>query len=258
MNEVYQLPPILQGTAEQQLRQLRDYLVRLSRQLPAQGNAQETAVIVQRAVNAAKPKDADAIAAAQARARQLKDLIVKTADEVYASIDKISTYLSYDYRAESEYGTYLEQIQTSIEQTAKETVESYEYGAAIEAAASGAADALEEYRQTINGQIRRGIIVDPSTQNETLGIVISQDLSFTGRTKDVGGETYYYLEPGQTVGIYTSTGWQYWIGGAKVGWFDSKDSMLHVANLLVEDQLQFSSDWLVTTEGGWGLRYIGG
>ena len=34
--------------------------------------------------------------------------------------------------------------------------------------------------------------------------------------------------------------------------------MLHVSNILVEEQLQFSSDWLVTTSGGWGLRYIGG
>lgn len=29
MKEIYELPPVLQGTAEQQLRQLREYLLRL-------------------------------------------------------------------------------------------------------------------------------------------------------------------------------------------------------------------------------------
>lgn len=33
MNKVYELPPILEGTAEEQLQQLRDYLIRLAQQL---------------------------------------------------------------------------------------------------------------------------------------------------------------------------------------------------------------------------------
>ena len=34
--------------------------------------------------------------------------------------------------------------------------------------------------------------------------------------------------------------------------------MLHVSQILVEDRLQHGADWLVTTAGGYGIRYIGG
>ena len=72
------------------------------------------------------------------------------------------------------------------------------------------------------------------------------------------GYTYYYLNAGQTFGLYTSTGWQFWIGGVRRGWFSSEDSMLHVSNIVVENRLQLGADWEITTEGGLGLRWIGG
>lgn len=34
--------------------------------------------------------------------------------------------------------------------------------------------------------------------------------------------------------------------------------MLHVANIVVEDKLQIGDGWLMTTTGGFGLRYTGG
>ena len=38
MMEIYELPPILKGTAEQQLQELRDYLLRLVLQLNEEEN----------------------------------------------------------------------------------------------------------------------------------------------------------------------------------------------------------------------------
>ena len=34
--------------------------------------------------------------------------------------------------------------------------------------------------------------------------------------------------------------------------------MLHVSNIVVEDTLQMSANWQITTVNGCGLRYIGG
>ena len=69
---------------------------------------------------------------------------------------------------------------------------------------------------------------------------------------------YHELAPGQTFGLYTSAGWQFWINGVRRGWFSSEDSMLHVANIIAEDKLRAGSDWEISTAGGFGLRYIGG
>lgn len=219
----------------------------------------ETIQQIVRQTTAAGSADAaeTAIRAARRRAADLKALIVKTANEVYEYADRIVQELSSVYVAKSDFGEYTETIQTTIEQTARGTVESYGYSAMIEAL-SGEVGELDTYLTTIEGQIRRGIITDPISGEETLGITISENLQFTGEEHTEGGLTYYYLAPGQTVGMYTSTGWQFWINGVKAGWFDSRDSKLHVSGIVAENSMQLGDDWLITRTGGFGIRYIGG
>ncbi len=286
-HEIYTLPPILQGTAEQQLRQLRDYLVRIARQQPGEGQEQAVAQAVNKAVAAVSGKESRSLEEARQRAATLRDLIVKTANEVYDSIDKISTYLNYDYRAESEFGSYLEQIHTSIEQTAKNTVENYQYMELVEGQETyysiqelidkhareelggdlsdldARTAAIEAYQTEISGEIRRGFIDNPRYGEEgqpqyLFGIAIGEKVSFTGETETDEGIVYQKLDGDQTMGFYTSTGWQYWSGGTLIGWFDSQKKNLHTPELVVDGSLGFGDDWLITTAGGWGLRYIGG
>ena len=241
----YELPPQARGGAEEQLAALRDYLVRLAQELER----------AEHGGTAAAAKAADAVrekseAALREQASALKALIVKNADEIGEMTDARFDSLSSRYVAVSEYGNYYGQIDTQVRQTARETVESYHYTEAVEA--------LERYMSTLNGQIRRGVIEDPETHELHLGIAISETLSFTGQTQSVGGVTYYELTPGQTLGLYTARGWQFWINGVRRGWFSSEDSMLHISNLVVEEKLQLGADWQIGTGGGFGIRYTGG
>ena len=198
----------------------------------------------------------EAAKAARTQAAKLKSLIVKTADEIYSEIDRITTSLSGVYVAKSEFGEYAETVQTTIEQTAKETVERYDFASQI-SAVNERVDGVSTYVTEIRGEIQRGIITDPETGEEQMGIAISERLNFTGETREESGYTYYKLSPGQTLGLYTSKGWQFWINGSKRGWFDSTDGMLHVANIVVEAKLQLGSDWIITTSGGFGIRHVG-
>ena len=92
---------------------------------------------------------------------------------------------------------------------------------------------------------------DPETGEYVTGIAIAQALKFSGEcgpsdARNPGdGYTYYYMNSGQTFGLYTSVGWQFWIDGYKKGWYNSQDGMLHVANVLVEQVLQIGSSWQV-------------
>lgn len=252
-------PPILTGDALQQIAALRDYLVRQTRGREkeirdvtvkeVQGELQKKDSGLRKAMESISRMDQNAAAA-------LRSLIIKTADVVEHNMDEIRTVLREYYAASSEFGSYYEAIESNIVQTAQGTVESYQYQEQINAANAGLGE-LQSAMTELNGQIRRGIITDPDTQETVLGIAISQELSFTGSSVTEGGLTYYELSPGQTLGLYTSTGWQFWINGSKKGWFDSRDGMLHVSQILVEDMLQHGSDWLVTTTGGYGIRYIG-
>ena len=156
--------------------------------------------------------------------------------------------LSGLYVAQSEYGTFKEEINTTIETTAKNTIESYGYGASIESL-DRRTDSIQKYLTAIDGEIRRGIVEDPNTGDYVTGIAISQNLKFSGECGPTDqhnpgdGYTYYYIDEHQTFGLYTSTGWQFWIDGYRRGWFNSLDNMLHVANVVVENVLQIGSSW---------------
>ena len=222
------------------------------------------------------------LAQIQKNAKELKALIIKTAqglgatDEELAGLiaagdNHVMSYadsrvesLSSMYVAKSDFGTFQETIETQIEATAKAMIESYDYESSINSVQEGI-DLLQNYYTAINGEIRRGIILDPETGDYVTGIAISQNLQFSGECgpadpKNPGdGYTYYYLNSGQTFGLYTSTGWQFWIDGQKRGWFSSTDGMLHVSNILVENTLQIGAMWQFrSTDTELEIFYTGG
>lgn len=154
------------------------------------------------------------------------------------------------YVAQSDFGTFQENVTSMIETTARGVVEQYDYGSSIESV-QDSINLLQSYYTSIQGEIRRGIVEDPETGEYVTGIAIAQALKFSGEcgpsdARNPGdGYTYYYMNSGQTFGLYTSVGWQFWIDGYKKGWYNSQDGMLHVANVLVEQVLQIGSSWQV-------------
>jgi len=239
---MYELPPILSGNAYAQLRQMRDYLVRLinslhSVQLAAEQSAANTK-------NVELPDSGNSTNYAN-----LAALIKKTAHTVEHEVERIEQSLSETYLAISDFGEYSEELELKIETSARETLESYDFVSRL--------DSAESLITKLNAQIRRGLITDPETGETAAGIAISEKLSFSGETQTIGGETYYALAPGQTLGLYTSSGWQFWINGSRRGWFDSVDGMLHTGAIQVEEHMRLGADWQISAVNGLGIRYLG-
>lgn len=278
-------PPILRGTEQEQISALRDYLFRMAQSLSEAAGENTPAVSVvatvqpdgRRVYTPSGKGDPSDIAAVRKNAQELRDLIIKSARDLEGRIeDGDNTVIEYvdskteDYRslyvAKSEFGTFTETVQANMESTAKGVVESYDYESAIESV-KGSIRLIQDYYTQVNGEIRRGIVQDPDTGDYVTGIAISQNLQFHGECGPSDGNnpgdgfTYYYLNTGQTFGLYTSTGWQFWINGYKVGWFDSEEDngLLHVRNVQVEEALQLGGAWnLLTTGSEFELKYIGG
>ncbi len=237
---IYELPPQVTGSAE--LVALRDYLVRLAQSLESVSGDAIT-IASNKVLSQSQQQTVKDI---QNEAASLKALIIKNANEIIAYTDsKVEEYNSL-YVAQSDFGNYYEQIETQVETTARNTVETYNYTSAIEG--------LESSVTSLNGQIRRGIITVNGVEH--LGIAISENLQFTG-TEERGGETYNVIQGDQTFGLYTASGWEFYIGGQLMGFFSAADSMLHVSNILVENTLQVGAGWQVSTANGFGVRYIG-
>lgn len=274
---MYELPPILSGNSSQQLSALRAYLVRMAQQLntgvisDGSGTAGTNAVALssqtqQEETGVSSPKTIEEV---RKNARDLRALILKTAnalsgdiilsqDQQRRYVDDATEQLSSLLVAKSEFGAFTEMIETQISTTARGVVESYDYDELISSAEDNIA-LLQAYMTSIDGEIRRGIVTDPDTDEAVTGIAISQNLQFTGVIVhgDDGAE-YYELSTGQTFGLYTSTGWQFWIDGHKRGWYDSVDGMLHIANTAIEDTLQIGGTWRLLNDGGLGIKYTGG
>ena len=238
----------MQGSAEQQLAALRDYLFRLAGSLESVQSAQAVSV-----GTAAKSGAGDAAEKIKQNARELKALIIKTADTITAEMDSREEEYKGYFLAQSEFGDFEENLDLRIATSARNVVESYDYASAIR----GVQDACTQ----ISGEIRRGFLNDPDHPGEMVfGIAISSDLRFTGaQPVERDGYEYYELEGRQTFGLYTATGWQFWIGGHKAGWFDSHDGMLHVANVYVEDNLRFGETWRARKTGAdeFEIVYVG-
>lgn len=179
----------------------------------------------------------------------LRDEMLRSLDTVNGQIDTISQSLNGNIDAQSDLGKLVADMQLLIEANATAIKETYQYAETL-----STEDA--EFQTSIMGTIRRGFLTDPGSADPIFGIAISENLQFTANVRTQDGEEYYELAPGQTLGLYTAHGWQFYINGEKAGWFDSVDGMLHVASMTVENRLLLDR-WVMETSGGFGLRYLG-
>lgn len=205
---------------------------------------------------------------ARKKAEELQALISSTADGLSSDIaegdeeargytDAQIYALSETYLGRSEFGSFTENIESQIVNSARGVVEGYNFSQRIDAAQADLS-LIQSYITEIDGEIRRGLVEDPETGENVTGIAISQNLQFTGEiSRGEDGRSYYRLASGQTFGLYTSTGWQFWINGFKRGWYDSIDGMLHVANIVVENALSLGDSWRIVNENGLGIKYTG-
>lgn len=173
----------------------------------------------------------------------------------------MNTYVTSDYIE----GQFTSSLRQTITNEVNNIVEHYDYSEIVSGIVGGDIETLKSFATLINGEIRRGMIYDPELGVDVLGIAISQSIQFyendpLNPPAVVDGNTYYRIMSNQTFGFYTSYGWQFYVNGQKVGWFDSMDSKaaLHVASEVVEDGIQFGSSWEVSqSSSGIGFRYIG-
>ena len=173
----------------------------------------------------------------------------------------MNTYVTADYIN----GQFASSLTQTITNNVNDIVENYDYSEIVSGLVGEDLDTLKNFATLINGEIRRGMIYDAGLGVDVLGIAISQKIQFyendpLNPPAVVDGNTYYRIMSNQTFGFYTSYGWQFWVNGQKVGWFDSTNAnaALNVASEVVENGISFADKWEITqTSDGIGFRYIG-
>ena len=249
---IFELPPVLSGSERAQLSALRDYLVRMALSLRSSTQLSEAKTLALEKKSESEKLDSER--RVKAGEESLKALIKNTAHTIERSVEQLSAALTSDYLALSDFGTYTESTEGRFSAQAERIEEAF-------TRTSEVSTAFENYRSLLEGDIRRGVIEDPETGEDVIGIAISQQLYFEENGVpyvDREGGIWERLYSGQSFALYTSRGWQSWINGVKAGSFEASDSALHLIRAELSEGMKIGSNWLISTrDGGLGIRYIG-
>ena len=182
-NVFFDNPPILNGQEKQQLQQVYAYLNAMSEKLNQALNnisADQMDPVTQRAVESAG-QAAQTIANNNA---SLKSLIVKTADVIRVEMEEIRTTLNGEIEAISDqYGTYTQNIENQIIQTATGVLNQYSVLENIQSLQQE----TQSFTQQFNSFIYMGIL-DNSTTPPTTGIAVGDGLSVDDHTGQISNK----------------------------------------------------------------------
>ena len=248
-------PPGLRGDEKNQLAQMHSFLFQLTEQLnEALVQTDDRILAAERITGLNEDEDGKSTNPSLAEQYQsLKALIINTAHTVRHEMDMLVTDFSSNYIAISDWGTYEENINRNIVDTAEKTVESYGYESRLNSLDKQAAD-FDSYMTEARGSITRGIVDYDENGAPVIGIAIGQDLKSV--TVLIDGVEYEEIDTTKNLAIYTSTGITFLQNGVKVAWF--RDSRLACTGIDVSDVITLGGQWEISRRNGFGVKWIGG
>lgn len=246
------MPPAPRGPVDQQLRQQYAYLFQLAQNL---NRAMEQAEGAPQAAAARQTAAARQESGEQGRqAAELKSLIIKTADAVRSEMDRLKTELKGSYVAQSDFGTYLEQVSQEIEEDPTKLERYFRFASEIRANTDRVEVDFAAYKTDVEGYIRQGIVgYDGVTP--VIGIAIGQDI----RTSRTGVETergvFDEIDKSSNMSVWTTEKLSFYIGGQEAAYFSN--GKLTVAQIAT-DRITGAGKWDVSFRNGVKFKWIGG
>ena len=251
-------PNITNENQQQALLQMRSYLYQLSGQLNWAFSTLETGAstgsdIAIVGADGAIKESTDEVRSPSEVFNDLKGLIIKSADIVNAYYDTIKARLDGQYVAESDFGTFQENLTSTITATAEGVVQQFGYESRLDALDAAAAG-FDVYRNKTEGFIRQGFIDYDEHGVPIIGVAIGQNLKST--TVMVDGQTVEQFDSAQSCAFYTSEKVSFRIGGNEVAYISNRK--LYIKDAEVTGSLTVGG-WLMSHgSAGLTLRYIGG
>ena len=251
-------PPALRGEPEQQLSLMSSYLFRLSEalnvaltSLSERSYTSATEVQVSKSDSVNKSLATDTTVASY---NELRGLINNTSIYVHSEIDKLSTELERQYVAISDdWGTFQENISSSIEATAEGIVQSYGYDAEIQTLQEEAAG-FSAYKISTEGYIRQGFIDYDENNIPIVGIAIGQGLTSTKVT--INGIEYQKIDSTASCAFYTATKVSFRINGQEVAYVSNRK--LYIGDVEITGSVVLGGKWMISTTSGLSIKWIGG
>ncbi len=244
------MPPAPQGTAQQQLERQYAYLFQMAQQLnlaleQLPGSAQGVPVVS--GGGAADSSEAQRGELIQ-QYNNLKSLIQRTAKEVYAQMDKARLELQGSYVAVSDFGTYLERLNSTIEADASAITQYYHFFSDLQANVETVSAAFRDYCVETEGYIRTGIVYYDGAV-PVYGVAVGQNLT----TTEIDGVKV--VDQNNFRATYTASKLSFWQDAVEVAYVSN--NRLYINNITALGSLTLGR-WELTDSGGLSCKWIGG
>ena len=251
-------PPALRGEPQQQIALMSSYLFRLSEMLNVALNSLSagsyTSAAEVQAVRQSGKEKVEASDATVASYNELRGLINNTSIYVHTELDRLSTELERQYTAISnDWGTFQENISSSIEATAEGIVQNYGYDAELQTLHEEAAG-FSAYKISTEGYIRQGFIDYDENNIPIVGIAIGQGLTSTKVT--INGVEYQKIDSTASCAFYTATKVSFRINGQEVAYVSNRK--LYIGDVEITGSVVLGGKWMISTASGLSIKWIGG
>ena len=243
------MPPAPQGSVQQQLTAQYAYLFQMAQQLnlaldglaggavsPAAGGAGGGS-----AASGDQPER-------EQQYRTLKSLILRTARQIRSEMDKVRLELQGEYVAVSDFGTYLEQLNSTIEADAAAITQYYKFFSDLQGNVEKISAAFERYRVDTEGYIRTGIVYYDGAV-PVYGVAVGQDLI----TVEVDGEQV--VQQKNFRATYTAGKLSFWQDAVEVAYVSN--NRLYISNITVLQAVTLGR-WEIGGTDGLSFKWIGG
>ena len=219
------------------------YLYEMARQLNL-AEAQVREVIPAAAAKApGLAKQADL----QAQYQNLKALIIKTADTVRAEMERITAELNGAYVAQSEFGSYVEQLSLYLEANPEAVTQYYKFASDLQANLDRVDADFSAWRTETGGYIRTGIVAWDG-EVPVYGVAVGQDLT----THEIDGETV--VDQRQFRSTFTANRLSFWQDETEVAYISDNRLYIRAAEVLSSLSL---GPWQLSTASGLTVQWNG-
>ena len=179
----------------------------------------------------------------------LRSLIVKTADTVRAEMDKVVEDFASSYVAQSEYGTFVENLDTRIEKTAEGLLINLDYASRLDVLDESAAG-FSSYQTKTEQYIKIGVVRYNDDGTAEAGVVVGKNLS----TVTVDGKEL--VRSANMYSCFTAERLSFWKDEVEVAYFSNRT--LYITDIAITDKLTVGNNWQVTRTNGFSIKWIGG
>ena len=242
------MPPYPTGTAAQIAARQYSYLFQMAQQLNLALEALESGAAVQGQGGVQQSPSGNAVAALQQQYENLRSQIIKTAQQVEKTTESLTAKLNEEYVAQSEFGTYVQQLSAYLEANPDALTQYYGFCGDLQANVAAVDAAFNHYRVDTQGYIRTGI-VSYDGDTPVYGVAVGQNLT----TRQVDGETV--VEQNNFRAVFTSRRLGFWQDDTEIAYLS--DNRLYITDITVLSGLNVGQ-WRMDSTAGLAFQWMGG